>query len=376
MEMLEFEPQLQQLLRNRAARRDAPPYCARRDEDVVGRLAAFFADKVPGARVSAASRMGGGASKEQFIFTLDQPDGASERYVLRMDPFEAITETDRRREYEILAAVRHVVPAPEPLWLDADGSHFGQPAAIMAFVKGVTKPRDAGLKVSGLGTLLGERLRSRLAVPFLDHLAALHAFDWRSADLPSFSAPDADPYQAARWTVNYWRQLLDIDRVEYPPIVTLAEQWLMDNLPPCDKLVMTHGDYRTGNYLFDEDSAEITTVLDWELARIGDPVEDIAWVLMRIFGTFQDGVFRASDLYGREEFIRAYERATATMIDRRKLHFYEVLSSYKCYVIVAASGVSVARAKHNHQDVLLTFLAGAGPLFTADLCRLLKEDIA
>lgn len=96
---------------------------------------------------------------------------------------------------------------------------------------------------------------------------------------------------------------------------------------------------------------------------------------MPVFATFE-GRFRASDLYGREEFIRAYEAASGHRVDRTKLHFYEVLSAYKCYVIVAACGVSVARACHNQQDVLLTFLAGAGPLFTSDLCRLLKEDVA
>ena len=38
---------------------------------------------------------------------------------------------------------------------------------------------------------------------------------------------------------------------------------------------MTHGDYRTGNYLFDEESGKITALLDWELARIGDFHEDL-----------------------------------------------------------------------------------------------------
>jgi hypothetical protein len=45
-------------------------------------------------------------------------------------------------------------------------------------------------------------------------------------------------------------------------------------------------------------------------------------------------------------------------------------------VIVAASGMSVARAQHNHQDVLLTFLGAAGPLFISDMCRLLSQKEA
>lgn len=375
-QLTDMEPRLRSLLRQRAERRSLPPYSARRDADVRVALEQFLAAYVPGAAIGNLARVGGGASKEQFFFDLLHPGGQRQRCVLRMDPLEAITETDRQREFEVLKAVRHIIPVPEPLWLDMDGSCFGRPAAIMAHVPGVTKPSGSELRVSGLGTRLGPRLRERLREPFLDHLVALHALDWRRAELPGFDAPDADPGQAARWTLNYWRELLRIDRVEHLPIVALAEQWLIDNIPACEHLVLTHGDYRTGNYLFDEQAGRITAVLDWELARIGDYHEDIAWVLMRMFGTFDDGRFRAGDLYEREEFIRAYEAASGRRVDRRTLHYYEVLSSWKCYVIVAANGVSVARARHNHQDVLLTFLAGAAPLFTADLCRLLQEEQA
>jgi aminoglycoside phosphotransferase (APT) family kinase protein len=146
---------------------------------------------------------------------------------------------------------------------------------------------------------------------------------------------------------------------------------MSDNLPDCDALVMTHGDYRTGNFLYDADSAEITAILDWELARIGDFHEDLAWMLTEVFATNDNGILRAGDLYTREDLIAAYERASGRSVNPRTLHFYDVLSSYKCYVICVANGLAVANAQHNHQDVLLTFLSATGPLFLADLSRLL-----
>src|SRR3546814_5858142 len=101
---------------------------------------------------------------------------------------------------------------------------------------------------------------------------------------------------------------------------------------------MLHGEYRTGNYHFDEESGEITALLDWELARIGDYHEDLGWVLMEIFGAFDpDGTFRASDLFEREEFIGEYERRSGRSVNRRTLHYYDVMSSWKCNVIVARS---------------------------------------
>jgi aminoglycoside phosphotransferase (APT) family kinase protein len=369
----DMEPSYQVSLPKRAARRKLPAYSARKTEDVVTALKIFFAERKPGASVGKVNRMGGGASKEQFLFTLQEAGAAASSYVLRMDPLEAITETSRKREFEILNAVQGVVPAPQGVWLDEDGRYFGQPAAIMNYVAGVTKPSNAGLKVSGLGTSLGETLRAKLRGPFLDYLVKLHAMDWRKAHLPSFAAPLADPKQAARWSLNYWKQMWRMDSFEAIPIVSYAEQWLTDNLPDCAGLVLTHGDYRTGNYLFEESTGKITAILDWELARIGDYHEDLAWVLMQVFGTFEDGQFRASDLYSREDFIKAYEAATGRTVSRRTLHYYDVMSSWKCYIITAANGMSAARAQHNHQDVLLTFLAATDALFASDLCRLLKQ---
>src|SRR3546814_8289775 len=75
--------------------------------------------------------------------------------------------------------------------------------------------------------------------------------------------------------LNYWRELWDIDEGEARPVIALASQWLADTMPDASELVVLHGDYRTGNYLFDEDSGEITALLDWELARIGDFHEDL-----------------------------------------------------------------------------------------------------
>ena len=363
------------LLQKRRDSRALPPYRAALNAEVVDTLTRFFAREAPGSAVSEVRRVGGGASKEQFFFTLTTPAGTAEQYIRRMDPRAAITQTDRRREFEALKAFQGVIPAPEPVWLDADGAHFGEPAVIMRTVAGVTKPSDAGLKVSGLGTSLGPVLRAQLRDQFLDNLIAIHALDWRSAHLPSFEAPDGDPRQAARWSFNYWRDLWLADEGETRPIFALAEQWLADNLPDSAELVFTHGDYRTGNYLFDEASGRVTAMLDWELARIGDFHEDLGWVLMEVFGTFEDGQFRASDLFEREEFITEYERRTGRTVNRRTLHFYDVMSSWKCYIIVAANGMAAARNQHNHQDVLLTFLAATSAMFANDLCRLLGQEV-
>jgi aminoglycoside phosphotransferase (APT) family kinase protein len=368
----EMEPAWAALFERRQVTRALPSYSARNAGQVVDSLERFFANERPSATVGNVARMGGGASKEQFRFTLSE-NGNSEAFVLRMDPQAGITETSRAREYELINAMQGVVPAPKPMWLDPDGSQFGLPAMIMNMVSGVAKPSDAGVKVTGLGTWLGDPLRGKLGPQFIDAMVRIHGFDWRSAKLETFQVPNADLKQAARWALNFWKAMWAFDTTEEPPLIALAEQWMSDNLPDCDELVMTHGDYRTGNFLYDEETAKITAILDWELARIGDFHEDLAWMLTEVFASNDNGLLRAGDLYTYDDLIAAYEQASGRTVNRKTLHFYNVMASYKCYVICVANGLAVAKAQHNHQDVLLTFLSTTGPMFSADLCRLLSK---
>lgn len=371
----DIEPAIVAVLERRRQRKAAGTYHPRSEREVALRLNAFLAGVAPGTQATEVGRLGGGASKEQFSFVIADNTPHAGRYVLRMEPAQSISESDRRREFEILAAFQGVVPAPVPVWLDAEGAVLGQPGAIMRFVEGVTKPRTNAATVTGLGTLLGHDLREKIGPQFIDHLVAIHAFDWRQAALPTFQVPDADPQQAARWQVNWWARVWREDRINPVPTVTMAECWMRDNLPATDNLVLVHGDYRTGNYLFDEASGEITAILDWELAHIGDFHEDLAWALQHLFGAYEDGVHRASGLYPRDEMIARYEAASGRRVDRRTLRFYEVLAAYKCIVIVLGTGLRSARDHHNHQDVLLTYLSVAGHIFHAEICDLLQAEI-
>jgi aminoglycoside phosphotransferase (APT) family kinase protein len=371
----DIEPGIAAVLDRRMAERAKPPYKPKTDGEIATILASYFA-KAPSSRLMNVKRMGGGASKEQFVFELEGGDLAG-RYVLRMDPRGTAVETDRRREFEALKAFEGIVPAPSVCWLDHDGSELGQPAAIMKFVGGVTKPQSIQTtKVSGLGTVLGPQLRELLGPQFVDHLVAIHKLDCRADNLPSYQIPNADPYQAARWQVNWWSRVWNEDKVASVPVAALTQTWLEENLPAASELVFVHGDYRTGNYLFDEASGKITAILDWELAHVGDYHEDLAWVLQRIFGTSEDDKFFVNGLFERQEFLDRYEQASGRRVDRKTLHFYEVLTAFKCLALCLGTSVKVASNSHNHQDALLTWLAAAGHMFHAELCTLLEKDIA
>jgi aminoglycoside phosphotransferase (APT) family kinase protein len=340
------------------------------------KLVQYFAEKRPGAQVGNVARVGGGASKEQFAFTLDQ-GGASTRHILRMDPIQTASETDRRREFEALNVFHHVVPAPRAEYLDHEGTHFGQPAAIMNFIEGVTKPSspNEGPNVTGIGTFFAKGLREQLATQYLSHLASIHNHEWTNAELPSFAEPSADPHQQARWTVNWWSRVWREDAVQVMPIAALTERWLRRNLPASSsRPVVVHGDFRTGNFLFDESTGLITAVLDWEYAHLGDFHEDLGWMLQGLYSTSEDGQHLVCGLYPIETFVAEYERLSGRQVDRRTLHWYTVLNAYKCLAITLATSTKAARDGHNHQDAMLSWMAPVGYRFASDLCELLTQE--
>lgn len=371
----DMDPEVSALLDRKELRvRDKVEYSPLQTDDVKRKLTEFFRAEVPGAVVSAVSRMGGGASKEQFVFTLER-DGRSEKYVLRMDPVQTAAETDRAREFEVLNAYSKFVSSPRADWLDDDGARLGQPAAIMNFISGVTKPtaKPGGPNVTGIGTTFSPALRARLAPQYVDLLAQIHNVDWRRENLPNFSAPKAASTQAALWQINWISRVWKDDAVHASPVAAIAERWLRNNLPTSDEPVMVHGDYRTGNFLFDEETSRITAILDWEWAHLGDFHEDLGWMLQDLYSSTENGEKLICGLITREALIDAYEASSGRKVDPATLLWYEILCAYKCYAITLATSVKAARDGANHQDIMLSWMAPVGHRFATEICEMIER---
>ena len=376
----DFEPEIEKMLNDSLLVRAEPAYKVRTLPEVQTSLESFFKNESslmsPG--VEGLKRLGGGASKEQFVFNLTQTGAPTQRCVLRMDPLESAVVTSREREAAILDLMQGVVPVPKVLWADYNGDKLGRPAVITDFISGVTKPSNSTSNVSGFGTAFDKTTREALSKPFMKYFAAMHSVDWRDCGYDCFQAPTEDPFQAARWQLNWWTKVWHDDVSEGYPLMGLAEQWTRDNLPAAnpDDLVFVHSDYRTGNYLYDEETLDITTILDWELIHIGDYHEDLAWAAIRSWSTVEDGVLLASSLMPLEELCGQYSEMTGRPVNMNSLYFYQVLGLYKCVAICLATSVNAARNTHNHQDALLSWLAAAGYAFLSDLHALLERGNA
>ena len=364
-------------------RRSGPPYKRPTLEELASCLRNMLGTLLAEPfEISEPTWFTGGVSKIQMGFTLDWTDPQKgrrrQRLVVRMDPAEGSNTTSRLREYELLKAFGGTVPVPEVFWLDPDARWFPEPALIYAFVPGVTKPRATTTgKVSGLGTAFGPELRQILAPQFLAHLAAIHTFDYRGQTLTSLDVPAAGSTQSALWQLNRARRVWEEDRGEDVPLMEVAANWLERNLPALDTTSVVHGDFRSGNFLFDEATGKINAWLDWERAHLGDRHRDLAWMTQLAMGHYsEDGkTYYVCGLIPAGEFYQRYEQASGLKVDPDRLAYYKILNCYQIIGSVIATAYRVARLGKSHQDILLARVKGMAPTIYNELAGLLRDRV-
>lgn len=344
-------------------------------------LEAMLRDKldVP-FRLSGAAWLSGGASKMQMRFTLERDLPAlgwqATDLVLRMEPPESLNASSREREFEVLSALSGIVPVPRVHWVDPDGTWFPEPALVYAFARGVAKPRARGLAtVTGIGTWYPPDLRARLGPQFVENLARIHSLPLDARLLPSFDMPAPGTTEAALWQVNRGRRIWDEDRGADFALMDVAANWLLRNLPVLDHASMNHGDYRAGNFLFDPDSGEVTAILDWERAYVGDRHRDLAWSSSRILGHMDEAgcAFLVCGLVPEPEFLDRYQQMSGLEIDAVRLRYYRVLTRFQQVQTVLGTAWRVVRLSKSHQNIVVSRLEAVAWMLAEELRATLEE---
>ena len=113
--------------------------------------------------------------------------------------------------------------------------------------------------------------RPRLAAQCGEIAARIHAID--PDTLPRL------PTHGAATQIDQYRTLLDTFGEPHPAF-ELGLRWLAERIPPAPaRAELVHGDFRNGNFIVGPEG--IRAVLDWELAHLGDPVEDLGWLCVK-----------------------------------------------------------------------------------------------
>lgn len=375
------EREADHMLTRKMQRRASPPFSGASFEAMNGYITALLRDKISGEfRLSDQRWFSGGASKIQMGFTLhwNEPGvgATATRLVARMEPAESLNSTSRLRESELLEAFTGVIPVPRVYWVDPEGTWFPEPALVYAFAEGTTKPKAVLGKVAGIGTNYGPELRKRLVPDFVKYLAKIHTFDPAKRPFGAFDRPSVGTSQSALWQLNRARRIWEEDRGEELPLMEVASNWLERNLPTLDRVSVVHGDYRSGNFLFDESSARITAVLDWERGYLGDRHRDLAWTTAQQYGHWsEDGkTFLASGIAPVAELLDRYQEASGLSVDADRLRYHTIFNCYQIVVTALASSYRVVRLGKTHQDVLIAWIEAAAFGAMEELRRALEGE--
>jgi aminoglycoside phosphotransferase (APT) family kinase protein len=375
------EREMDKMLTRKMERRAQPAYAGASLDRMTEHLRSFLDANIDGPYTVTDQRwFAGGASKIQMGYTLhwNAPGrGPSvDRMVLRMEPSESVNSTSRAREFQLLRAFEGVVPVPHVYWVDAEATWFPEPALLYSFCDGVTKPRaNASGRIAGIGTDFGPELRQQLAPQFVEMLATIHKHDIGDADMSAFDVPTIGSNESAMRQLGRARRIWEEDRGDDIALVEVAANWLERNLPVLDTVSVVHGDFRSGNFLFDERTLKITAILDWERGYLGDRHRDLAWTANHAFGHLaEDGkTFLASGLLSLDEFFERYERASGLLLDPERMRYYTIFNSYQLVVSAIASGYRVVHLGKTHQDILLASAEPVGYLAAEQLRKTLEE---
>jgi aminoglycoside phosphotransferase (APT) family kinase protein len=208
----------------------------------------------------------GGRSNLTYAIT----DGES-RWVLRRPPLGHVLPTahDMVREHKVLAALSAAgFPAPKPIRLCTDPEVIGAPFYLMEHVDGKIY-RDVTELIA-----LGPAAMRGLTLSLVDTLADLHALDPAAIGLADFGRPEG--FNARQ--VHRWKKQLDASRSRDVPGIEELHARLAVDIPSGDGTVV-HGDFRLDNVLIGED-LQVNAVLDWEMSTLGDPLSDVALMLV------------------------------------------------------------------------------------------------
>lgn len=323
------------------------------------RIAAYLAHRMPqaqGIKVSGLMRIPGGASRETWSFDAHWQEGGKEvkrGFIIRRDPDASLLETERDLEFQVYQALQPTpVPVPKPYWVEKDTQWLERPFFVMERIDGCeTAPQVLALDPRYDG------VREKIARRKVQILAEIHKLDWRALGLEFLGVPES-PAHCGPMEIEKWERVLAEQELEPQPVLWAAFRWLRKHLPPpAQKITIVHADYRTGNFLYNQ-QGEIRAMLDWEMVHLGDPLEDVAWVAIRPWRFAGDD--RVGGLLDREEFFRLYEEYSGLKVDRQAIHFWEVLGVVKLAVILLTGGRSFCDGRTRRIQMAMVGVNTAG----------------
>lgn len=279
--------------------------------------------------VSAVRRMTGGAARTTWRCTATS-DGPARGLVFRLNGSNGadLALSNDRTEFAVMkAAFDAGIPVAEPLFFEDDPRWLGAGFAVLAEVP------DCETALAPFSTAQ----RETLADDLWSILGRIACLDPDAMDLDDVLEP-ATAETCARLQLDHWTAIFRASCVHPDPVGEAAIRWMAAAMPPAaHHLTLVHGDYRVGNLLFGRDG-RVASVLDWEMAHRGDPLEDLAWSLDPRQAVDEPDL--AGGLAPYRHAIALWEAASGMTVDPAALRWWQVFAAFKALSIwTKAAGI-------------------------------------
>ena len=288
-------------------------------------LAESLAVVLGGATIDDLHQLSGGASRETWQFSADDRPLILQRQ-------RGGDVRDMGLEVAVLrAAHAGGVPVADVIASSTEHSDLGGSYMVLAHVEGETIARKI-LRDDAFAAA-----RQRLTRDCAVALARLHAIP--PATVPGLAATDQ---------IEQYRTVLDTVGRPHPTF-ELAFRWLEAHRPSPGSNARTcivHGDFRLGNLMVDANG--LAAVLDWELAHLGDPLEDLGWLCVKAWRFGSSHPVAGVGEY--DELLTAYAAEAGIAVDAEAVRWWEVLGTLKWGIMcIMQSEAHLSGASRSHE---------------------------
>jgi aminoglycoside phosphotransferase (APT) family kinase protein len=232
----------------------------------------------PQGKLLHAWRLTGGVSAEVTALEIERPDRQTLTVIVRRHgpvdlKHNPQIAADEFKLLQILQAAGLATPAPYDL--DQSGEIFPTPYLVIEYIAGKPPATPAD--------------PSDLLLQLAMHLSRIHTIDctkWDLAFLPRQEEAYAD---MLREQPPHADESFDQARIR----ASLRSAW---PLPQRNPSVLLHGDFWPGNTLWR--NGQLVAVIDWEDAKLGDPLADLANSRLEMLWAFGvEAMHRFTDQY-------------------------------------------------------------------------------
>jgi aminoglycoside phosphotransferase (APT) family kinase protein len=324
------------------------PHPEKRDLELArAQLEAFLARARPGAEALAIADLRApsstGFSSETLLFEVHWRErGAArrERLVARIEPrgFNVFPTYDLTVQYRVLSALAKTsVPVPAVRDHDWSDATLGAPFYLMEYLDGWVPSDNPPMHAAGrMAEQMTPAEREQVWWSGLEAMCRVHEADPAELGL-GFLDESERGGDALAQHLHYYDAYLTwglVDRPRYP-LLERALGWLRDRAPAGEPVALCWGDSRLANQIFS--GTDCIGVLDWEMVRLGNPLQDAAW-WVALDRCFWEGVglTRLDGLPGRDETLAHWRDRTGRSL--AGVDYYEVFALMKFTAIMARLG--------------------------------------